>query len=78
MTGENLTSIYFASMELVYWSVRLSSMRGGDGVKKVDEMNRYQPAVCFFMKIWCEIQVIKGAASLMKNATNTKLVSRNI
>ena len=33
MTGE---TIYVANMELIYWSVRSSNRRGGDGVNRVD------------------------------------------
>ena len=33
MTGEKLSSIKDANMELTYWSARYSSRREGDGVK---------------------------------------------
>ena len=33
LTGGNLSSIYVANMDLINWSVRSSSRRGGDGVK---------------------------------------------
>ena len=32
LTGKNLSSIYVANMELIYWSIRLSSRREGNGV----------------------------------------------
>ena len=38
LTGENLSSILVAIMDLNYWSVRSSSIWGGDGVKEVDEV----------------------------------------
>ena len=40
MTGGKLSSIEVANMELVYWSVRSYSIRGGDGVNVVEEGNR--------------------------------------
>ena len=36
MTGEKLSSIWVANMEIIYWSDRSSSMRGGDVGKWVD------------------------------------------
>ena len=33
LTRVNLSSIYVANMDLINWSVRSSSRRGGDGVK---------------------------------------------
>ena len=36
MTGEKWSSIQVAIAPLVYWSVRLSSKSGGDGVKGVE------------------------------------------
>ena len=36
MTGEKLSSIQVADMDIIYWSVRSSSMRGGDGVNGVN------------------------------------------
>ena len=31
MTGEKLSSIYIADMDITYWSVRSTSRRGGHG-----------------------------------------------
>ena len=36
LTGKILSSIYLASMDITYWSVRSSSRRGGFGVKGVN------------------------------------------
>ena len=36
LSGEKLSSILLANMELVYWSVHSSSKRGGDGVKRFE------------------------------------------
>ena len=36
MTGEKMSSIYVANMEIIYWSVRSSSWRGGYGVIGVE------------------------------------------
>ena len=36
LTGEYLSSIQVAYMDLIYWSVSSSSRRGGYGVKVVD------------------------------------------
>ena len=33
-TRENLSLIMVANMEIIYWLVRLSSIRGEDGVKR--------------------------------------------
>ena len=35
LTAENLSSIEVANRDLIYWSVRSSSRRGGDGIKGV-------------------------------------------
>ena len=35
LTGEILSSIKVAKMDLIYWSVRLSSRKERDGVKSV-------------------------------------------
>ena len=40
MTGEKLSSIYLANMELIYRSVR-SYSRGGDGIEGVDRVHGY-------------------------------------
>ena len=57
MTGEKLSSIWLANMELIYWSVHSSRRIGGNGVKWE---SLFQPATCFTliekMKIWCKIQ----------------------
>ena len=36
ITGEKLWTILVANIDIIYWSVRSSSKRGGDGVKGVD------------------------------------------
>ena len=36
LTEENLSSFQTVNMDLIYWSVRSSSRRGGNGVKEVD------------------------------------------
>ena len=41
MTEGKLSSILVANMDITYWSVRSSSMKGGEGVKEVDEWDRY-------------------------------------
>ena len=41
MTGEKLSSIELANIELVYWSVLSSSRRGEDGIKGVEGGNSY-------------------------------------
>ena len=41
MTGENLSSILAAKMDIIYWPVRSSSRKGGDGVKEVDSEDCY-------------------------------------
>ena len=41
ITGEKLSSIYLANMELVYWSVRSPSSRGDNRVREVEGGNRY-------------------------------------
>ena len=41
LTAENLSSIKVANMDLIYWSIRSSSKRGGDGLKGMDEGYRY-------------------------------------
>ena len=41
MTAEKLSSILVANMDIIYWSVRLSSRRGGDCVKGIDGADRY-------------------------------------
>ena len=57
LTGENLSSIQVANMDLIYWSVRSSSRRGGygevDGGKVVLASCEHN-----FIKMWCNIQVI--------------------
>ena len=40
-TGDKLSSNKIANIELMYWSVRLSISRERDGVKEVEEENRY-------------------------------------
>ena len=47
MEGEKFSSIQDANMWLIYWSVRSSSSRGGDGLKSVDGGYRYL-ASCVF------------------------------
>ena len=41
LTGEILSSIKVAKMDLIYWSVRLSSRKERDGVKSVDGRDHY-------------------------------------
>ena len=41
LTGEKLSSIWLANMDLFYWSVCLSRRRGGDFVKVVDGGHRF-------------------------------------
>ncbi len=41
LTGEKSSSIQLDNMEHIYWSVRPSSKRGGDGIKGVDGGYRY-------------------------------------
>ena len=36
LTGTKLSSIYLASMDITYWSVRSFSRKGGDGAKRAD------------------------------------------
>ena len=36
MTGEKLSSIWVANMDITYWSVRSSSRSGGDGHLSTD------------------------------------------
>ena len=41
MTGVNLSLIQVANMDLLYWSVRSFSRKGGDGVKGLDGGYRF-------------------------------------
>ena len=52
MTGKKLSSIELANLEQIFWSVRSSSLRGGDVVKGVDGGNRYvsPQQVSFYQK----------------------------
>ena len=48
-------------MDLIFLSVRSSSRRGGDGIKRVDIGLIQQDAsigLSMFIEIWCNIQVI--------------------
>ena len=62
MTREILSSIYVATMEFIYWSVRSSSKMGGDGLKRVEGGGGYRyfsqlrvSLLSEIMKIWCKI-----------------------
>ena len=41
LTGENFSFNKIATMKLIYWPVRSSSKRGGDGVKRINGKHRY-------------------------------------
>ena len=41
LTGENFSFNKIATMKLIYWPVRSSSRRGGDGVKRINGKHRY-------------------------------------
>ena len=63
LTKENLLSIYVANMDLIYRPVRSSSMRGWDGVKRVDKGEPlFKTAESIteleYMKIRCNTQAI--------------------
>ena len=48
---EKLSLIQVANMDLIYWSVRSYSRRGGDDVKEVNGVSLFQPAaVITFLK----------------------------
>ena len=49
MTWDNLSSIYLANKELVYWSVLSSSRTRGDGVKGMEEGNGYFSPLQFLL-----------------------------
>ena len=38
LTGENLSSIYVANMDLIYFLARSSSRRGGDGLSLIGDI----------------------------------------
>ena len=52
------------NMELIYWSVRSSSRRTGDGIKRIDGgVLLFSQATSitllkYMKKVWCNIQVI--------------------
>ena len=60
MTGEKLSSIQLANMELVHWSVRSSNRRGGRqrGWKGGNRYFSPLQVSLYNIKIWCKIQVI--------------------
>ena len=49
----NLSSIQLDNMYIIFWSVRSSSKRGGDGVKRVDGVSLFQSAasITLFIRV---------------------------